>query len=333
MSNYYEKYLKYKEKYINLKNINIKMKIQNIKGSGNGDDSKCVDSKCDDSKCVDSDNDDFILGYLVELVKSQFWIVYGENKNITRDDRSKLANESIVYLISLCKKHFETKVIEYVDRRDKGIGKNMEKIQKEVLDMLNPKIKSLGWEIRPTSSFSGGIYLDGDSDIDFTILIEKKDDVKEKVKEGDVKESDVKEKVKEGDVKKEEDLLEGDFKKAAVLLNPHGFKYKETKCKNKSDEYIVFSKLFKDEEKEIEVEIKVRYKKPAERIMKVHDYMDHHYPPDDKKYITYLKKLIKSKDKRVYSYLKYLISEDALFRSGWKGELYGNHIKRDNVPM
>jgi len=196
---------------------------------------------------------------------------------------------SIMILINECIENHYNDAHKYIQNRNKVKPKLLQ-IQEKVMNKITPTLPN-DWIMIPSSSFSSDTFLEKDSDIDFTITISN--------------------------------MTINDVSSATSILESNGFKFKEEKCPGKKDNYYVFSAYIDD----IEIEIKVRDRHNAKRILIIHDYIDNKYDNKMKPYITYLKYLLK--DTSSYTLLKYLIYEYILTLSGWTGELFGCHIQKE----
>ena len=204
------------------------------------------------------------------------------------DDRRRMASVALDNLLSLSIIFFRDEAIEYSKKRDEEINDKMEKIQQKVFDFLNT-IVPIDWTIKKTSSFSSKTHLSNESDIDFTILIHN--------------------------------MTDFDVAIARFLFKANGFTEQGEECAGKPDHYYVFSKIIDG----IEIELKVRDDIHCKRVMLVHQYMDNNFDERMKPFVTYLKKLLKGTP--AYSQFKYIVFENALHMTGWKGELFGSHIR------
>jgi hypothetical protein len=215
------------------------------------------------------------------LIPEVFWKTYDKDNGLTISQRKKHANDEFLTLVEKCMEFLYEEALVYTEERDATMTPLMELVQQKVLKMI-PCAK-------PTSSFSARTHLQGDSDIDFTILCKTKEEI-------------------DGII---------------PMLTTFGFEFKETKSAGFPDEYHVYGRIIDG----IEIEMKVREEEPAHRIMAVHHFMDNQCPSYVKPYITYLKKLLKGTT--AYPQLKYLIGEYALYQSDPTGnELFGRLLER-----
>lgn len=232
-----------------------------------------------------------MAGRYIIAIKRAFDVVYLTNTPTAEKSR-KLVSKFIKKIVASARAEFSNEIDSYHCERDAACKLKMEAIQRKVLGFLFSSLWFLSFigKIIPSSSFSSDMFLAGESDLDFTITILKMDASK--------------------------------LDQVVKILTDNGYKFESEKCAGKPDHYYVYQKMIDG----IEIEVKIRDHEPCVKIIKLHIFIDNSYSPEDKKPLTYLKKITKH-DKEAYSKLKYLIYENALHESKWTGELFGCHVK------
>lgn len=219
---------------------------------------------------------------------------------LTIRDRRRAVRESITALTNLCVTYFSDEAIKYINNRMLSQDR-LEKIQNIVLTNLQIILPNLNFI--KSSSFSSNLYLMKTSDIDFTGT---------KI-----------------------NLSEEELKQIYQTLQKNNFIFKKIGSKGKPYEFHIFSRMYKDENGEIEIEVKIRDEKASQKILLMHTHINKMYNGSsgscDPTYLTYLKYLL-CEHQEHYDKLKHLIYEDALVESGWKGEMFGCSYVNNDKP-
>jgi hypothetical protein len=160
-------------------------------------------------------------------------------------------------IVALVNKEYQKEAILYRTSVD-NISKKLTKIQDNVLTVL--KEKKLN--VIPASSFSAGVNLIGDSDIDIVVLVSGHRDSIEAAK--------------------------GTYN-ATSIVESLGFKYVETRNAEWPNMiHYVYNKFIEG----VEVEVKIRNSDDFNGFIKIHNFLDNTVTQDEKIYWTYARKLV-----------------------------------------
>ena len=180
---------------------------------------------------------------------------------------------------------------EYIQKRDQDKAR-LTAIQSSVEDKINFMFsREIIFYVYPASSFSAGIYLLGESDLDISVPVSG--------------------------------LNRQILIQMSNICGANGFKFIEIRRMDEpGEEHFVFQKWIDD----VEIELKIRY---GEYYMNVHHKM-HHYLDNvmdlkDKMIITWIKYNLKKMSKDSYSTFKALYYEYALAKGGVEKLLYPLH--------
>ena len=217
---------------------------------------------------------------LISCIEEGHDIMYLKEHHTTRE-RLEGASATLRKMILVCRENFEKESTEYYEKRSEQ-DLHLAQIQDEAILTLCEILSDFtDKKIQPTSSFSSRTNLLFQSDIDITVAF--------------------------GELNNNEEKLGQIFFKLAT----NEFTFKQTLCKELKERYHVFSKYIRG----TEIEVKIREESPCSYIMKIHNYVDNHYPADLKKYFTYIKFLC-SDDKLLYKKVKYIFYNSALNAQG-----------------
>ena len=182
---------------------------------------------------------------------------------------------------------------EYIQKRDQDKAR-LTQIQTNVIAEIKKMFNEIcSFDVLPASSFSAGIYLLGESDLDISVPVMG--------------------------------LNKRILIKMSNICRNNGFKFIKIKRKDEpGEEHFVFQKFING----VEIELKIRYGEYYMNVHhKMHHYLDHDMPDRDKMIITWIKYNLKkiSKDDDVYATFKALYYEYALGKAGVDKLLYQLH--------
>ena len=177
----------------------------------------------------------------------------------------------------------------YMERR-KPEDERLKKIQKAVQRDIASFLEE---EVISASSFSAGTNLVGDSDLDFNVPISPMDTL--------------------------------NLVRLSNLCGQHGYTFDEVRNAESPNLHFVFQKVVEG----VEIEIKLNNRGPYMAVMdKVHTYLDHHMPKEDREGITWMKYKFKNLSKKnnagkqYYNQFKVMYYEYALYHAGVNQLLY-----------
>jgi hypothetical protein len=180
---------------------------------------------------------------------------------------------------------------EYIQNRDLDKDR-LTKIQTKVVAEIKKMFTGIpNVDVSPASSFSAGIYLLGESDLDISVAVMG--------------------------------LNKRTLTQMVDICGENGFKFKEIRRQDEpGEEHFVFEKWIDG----VEIELKIRY---GEYYMNVHarthHYLDNVMSDRDRMIITWVKCNLKQISKEVYATFKAIYYEYGLGKSGVDKLLYPLH--------
>ena len=178
---------------------------------------------------------------------------------------------------------------QYMDMR-KPYDEKLKKIEKAVQRDIASFLKE---EVISASSFSAGTNLVGDSDLDFNVPISPMDTL--------------------------------NLVRLSNLCGQHGYEFAEIRNIESPNLHYVFQRVVEG----VEIEIKLNNRGPYMAVMdKVHRYLDHDMPKEDREGITWMKYKFKNLSKKgnagkkYYNEFKAMYYEYALYHAGVNQMLY-----------
>jgi hypothetical protein len=178
---------------------------------------------------------------------------------------------------------------QYMDMR-KPYDEKLKKIEKAVQRDIASFLKE---EVISASSFSAGTNLVGDSDLDFNVPISPMDTL--------------------------------NLVRLSNICGQHGYEFAEIRNVESPNLHYVFQRVVEG----VEIEIKLNNRGPYMAVMdKVHTYLDHDMPKEDREGITWMKYKFKNLSKRsnegkeYYNKFKVMYYEQALYHAGVNQMLY-----------
>ena len=214
---------------------------------------------------------------LLDLLKS----LYDRSRKLSNKKGLKLINtEMNTIILDYLKEKYAKQAQKYILERDKNNKKIKPKVN-SVINTLNKNIniKTIGSpiEFKLMSSYSSGLNLVGESDIDIGCLVDKLDII-------NLMKINVK-------------LYELGFVPTGLYVNP----------KDSSNKYFSFEKTIDG----IEFEVKVRDKTDSNQIVQLDELVETKLTKTQKKFYTYAKYILKGSEG--YKYIKLFIAESVFF--------------------
>jgi hypothetical protein len=217
------------------------------------------------------------------------------SKDIDMNDEDRLKGviqgmEEILHEVGSNKEEMK-QAEEYIQKRDLDKAR-LTAIQMDVEDKINYMFTGkCNFDVIPASSFSAGIYLLGESDLDISVPVIG--------------------------------LNQRILIQMSNICGEKGFKFIEIRRMDEpGEEHFVFQKFIDG----VEIELKIRYGEYYMNVHhKMHHYLDHDMPERDKMIITWIKSNLKKKSKEVYATFKALYYEYALGKAGVDKLLYPLH--------
>ena len=216
-----------------------------------------------------------------ERLKKYYGIIYEEKNGLLMEERMYLAKECMKGLMeeSERERDFVEESKKYIRERSKE-EERMGKVEREVIkEMKGIKVVDKGSEIVRASSYSGGIWMKGESDVDVGLLFGRKEENRKR-------------------------------KELGEYLRSKGYEKKEERQKGSESYYEVYVK----EKYGVEVEVKLRTREGFVEIRKRHEYLERKIGKEEKRIMTYLKVKAKKmkgkvKGKSYYTVLKTIMND------------------------
>ena len=180
---------------------------------------------------------------------------------------------------------------EYIQKRDLDKAR-LTQIQTDVIAEIKKMFTGIcNFDVLPGSSFSAGIYLLGESDLDISVPVMA--------------------------------LNKRILIQMANICGKNGFTFIEIRRKDEpGEEHFIFQKWID----RVEIELKIRYGEYYMNVHhKMHHYLDHDMPDRDRMIISWIKSNLKKISKDDYATFKALYYEYALAKAGVDKLLYQLH--------
>jgi len=214
---------------------------------------------------------------LLDLLKS----LYERSRKLSNKKGLHLINtEMNTIILNYLKEKYAKQSHKYILERDKK-NKKIKPIVNSVINTLNKNINfktiSSPIKFKLMSSYSSGLNLVGESDVDIGCLVDKLDTI---------------------------NLMKINIKLCELGFVPTGLYVNPKDCSNK---YFSFEKTIDN----IEFEVKVRDKTDSNQIVQLDKLVETKLTKTQKKFYTYAKYILKGSD--VYKYIKLFIAESVFF--------------------
>jgi len=209
----------------------------------------------------------------MDKINDELLKYYDSINKLSFNEAVKKSNEILKKLIKYCEKKYKKEIDDFDKERNKynkKIKPVVNKIMKDLSELIKKAPISKKIDIIPASSYSANMNLPYESDVDVILAIK--------------------------------DLDEDDLLKMISYLSSNGFTYEEKRgTNNLANVHYVLSKKVNG----IENEVKIRDATKTKPVILLHKKIDNKINKKMKKIVTYIKYLYKKNDnKKLYSSFK-----------------------------
>lgn len=224
-----------------------------------------------------------------QKLSTMFRKIHSKQNSMSARERLELSAKWMKEMIQEVHTVDHEMIRQYMEMR-KPHDTELKKIEKKVQRDISSFLKE---EVISASSFSAGTNLVGDSDLDFNVPISPMDTL--------------------------------NLVRLSNLCGQHGYEFAEIRNVESPNLHYVFQRVVEG----VEIEIKLNNRGPYVAVMdKVHRYLDHDMPKEDREGITWMKYKFKNLSKKgnagkkYYNEFKVMYYEQALYHAGVNQMLY-----------